>query len=542
MNRSALQTLAGCGIALAVGVFAGWLRPHFTEHASSSADARPPIPDAAPRRPIDDDFSKAMRTETGAQRWLTLLSAAEHASAADMPGLVRAAEHDPAILRTLAARWAALDPKHMLNTLYADALLPFGSADRMTGAEILRDVLLEEWTKHDLAGAITALNDVPAFSMRDHFRRTLANAALKSDVERGLRLMGDWKLANYEADLGLIRAWAARDPRHAAEVALPSSGFASEGPTVLKEIGKAWAETNPVEGLKFAAGLGPEARARLGSGIIGSWAARDLSAALAYLDAQPEAMRTLAPEVAAAWGKSDPASAIAWSEQNLKGTARNETIAKLVTAAAEKDLAAAGELVAAMKPGAAQDRATTAIFETWLKKEGSDRNAAFEWLASVPDAEARRAALERVGWTWAMGDPAGARDFLGGPHGDMAPPSMVQLVVKFQAAANPDETMAWAGTLPAGRRESVRNAALEGWMEARPEGATAFVRALPSGAERTRAIETISRTLALRSAEQAVGWLRDLPAADQKLARDTFARTRLPDELRRQLDAALKER
>ena len=533
MNRHALHTIAGCAIALAVGVLAGrHRRPSMPHHPV-------PIPEAASARTYDDTFSKTLRDGAGAERWLALLSQAEQATAADMAGLVRLAGTDDAMLRMLAALWAELDPKHMLNTLYADALLPAGSAGRLPGSAILRDVLLEEWTKSDLAGAVAALTDVPDFSMRGNFRQALANSVMQADVERGLRLMSEWKISLI-SDLGKISAWAARDPRHAAEVVLPLSGFYS-GPTLLKEVGQAWAAGNPAEGMQFAAGLAPGARTSLAGAIIERWAGRDLAAAVAYAETQPEAMRAaLAAGLVATWGKSDPAAALAWSQQNLKGTTRSEAIGNLVTALAEKDLPEAGELVASMEPGGAQNRATMAIFETWLKKGASERAAAFEWLAGVPDAEARRNAIEKVGWTWAMGDPAGARDFLASPHGGMATPHMIETIVRFQATANPETTMAWAGGLPADRREKARNAALQGWLEARPEGAIAFARALPAGSERTRAIETVSQSLVSQSAERAVKWLRDLPPAEQKIAREIFDRANLADEKRRQLDKALE--
>ncbi len=314
---------------------------------------------------------------------------------------------------------------------------------------------------------------------------------MQADVEHGLRLMSEWKVSLI-SDLGKITAWAERDPRHAAEVALPLSGFHS-GQALLKEVGKAWAKGNPAEGLKYAEGLAQGSRKSLGGEIIERWAERDLAAAVAFAEAQPDAMRaSLAGGLVATWGKGDPAAALAWSQQNLKGNTRTEVIGNLVTAFAEKDLAAAGGLVASMEPGAAQNRATTAIVETWIKKGASERAAAFEWLAGVPDAEARRAAIEKVAWTWAVGDPAAARDFLAGPHGSMASPNTIRLVTSIQAGTNPEATMEWANTLPADRRETARNAALDGWLQSRPEGATAFTRALPAGPERARAIETVS--------------------------------------------------
>ena len=537
MNRDTLHTLAGCGIALAVGAIVGSLP--IADRTLPITNGKLPAVDVAPARTYDAAFTESIRTATGAERWLTLLSATGQAAAADMPGLIRIAKNDPAMIRMLAARWVALDPHHMFSVLYADALLPIG-VERLPGSALLRDVLLEEWPKMDYARAIAALNDAPDFPSRNSFRSKLADSAFKMDVERGLKLMGEWNVASIP-DPAKFAAWAARDPRHAAEVVLSLSASRA-GPEMLKQLGKTWAERDPAEGLGFAAGLAPRARASLGGEIIARWAERDLAVALAYAEAQPDAMRAaLAQGLADVWAKSDPASALAWSQQNLKGGTRNEVIGKLVTTLAEKDLAAAGDLVAGMEPGVAQSRGTAAVFEAWFKKGGSEREAAFAWLAAVPDEEARHTALQRVGWNWAIGEPAAARDFLAGSHGDMAPASMIRMVVSIQAQANPEETMQWAGGLPADRREAARNAALEGWLESRPEGATAFTRALPAGPERTRAIETVSETLAYQSAELAAKWYANLSVAEKVAARESFNHANLPDEKRRELNKALEK-
>jgi hypothetical protein len=102
--------------------------------------------------------------------------------------------------------------------------------------------------------------------------------------------MSEWNINNYIPDLEKVSAWAARNPRHAAEVVMPLSGSYA-GPAVLKEVGKAWAESNPMEGLKFASTLAPGARTSLGGEIIARWAERDLAAAVAYAEKQPDAMK-----------------------------------------------------------------------------------------------------------------------------------------------------------------------------------------------------------------------------------------------------------
>ena len=224
----------------------------------------------------------------------------------------------------LAAHWAELDPSGMFSSLYADYLLPENTPGALPGRGTLSDVLFEQWAKNDLPAAIRALTDAPSFSARDSLRMTLANDAMKADVETGLRVMADWGIRNYSPDMKSVAAWAARDPQHAAETVLKiNSGYATQ--TALREIGKVWGKSDPAGGLRFAATLDSQQRTLLGAEVMRNWAAADLKAAAAFAAGQPHQFRNaLAPGLVETWGKSDPAAALAWSQENLQGAARTE--------------------------------------------------------------------------------------------------------------------------------------------------------------------------------------------------------------------------
>jgi hypothetical protein len=192
-----------------------------------------------------------------------------------------------------------------------------------------------------------------------------------------------------------------------------------------------------------------------------------------------------------------------------------------------------------MDPGAAQNRACAAIFETWFNKGKGERDAAFDWLASLPDAAARGAALERVQWNWMWNDPTGVREFISGPYGQLASQSMIHQVARNQAAKNPEAAMEWAGTLPADRAGDARNAVLENWLMVRPEGAAAYARTLAAGPERDRAIGTISQTLIYQSPQQAAEWYRGLSAREQQAMREIL--THSGEDKQRQFEQALKK-
>lgn len=543
MNRAAIHTIVGAGVALAAGaVFARFVPAAPSSNVANANRSSPNEAAAAIANQPETALARVVRTEKGSKRWLVLLAQAEKADAAKMPSLIRSAGNDMAIIRMLAARWAELDPTHMFSSLYADLIQPDGAPGTLPGRWELTDVLFEEWVKKDMGAVIKALNDVPNFGGRDNLRMTVVNRLMKADAEKGLIAMKEWNIRHYVPDMKSVSDWAARDPRHAAEaVAALGSDYAAR--EAMKYVGKAWAQNDPESGLRYAATLNQQSGAALSSEIIGAWAQRNLSAAVKFATAQedPSIRGALGQGLVNSWAKTDPAGALAWSQENLRGAARAEAIGGLIKTVAEKNIEEAGELVAGMEPGAAQNRACASIFETWFKKGKDQRDAALAWLAELPDPQARNSALEKVQWDWMWNDPNSVRDFISGPHGNLASDSMLHQVARNQTSKNPEAAMEWAAGLPAERVELARRAVLDNWLQVRPEGAAAYALKLPAGKERESAILSITQNFTFESSplEPALDWFRKLPAADRKVAREAMNGVATTPERKRKLEEAL---
>ena len=538
MSRSTIQNLLTLVLALAFGASsAAW---HSHRRPATTTQPAPATPAGPVGRTLDPEFVTAVQTEFGAKRWLRLVAASEQATAAEMPALLRLAGEDSAAIRILAARWAELDPRHMFQSLYAEYLLPDGAPNALPSRWTLGDVLFETWVKKDAAAVLKALNEVPNFSGLQNLRMNVVNQLMKTDPGQAIQAMQDWRVNNYLPDMKEFAKWAAEDPRAATTAAL-KLGQDHTSQYALKEVGKAWAKTNPREALEHAATLKPTARTALGSEVMRHWAGRDLEAAIEFATSEQNATQraALGQSLVATWGKTDPAAALEWSQENLRGAARAEAIGALIKSAAEKDISQAAELAAGMEAGPAQIRATTAIFETWFKNK-DQRSAALDWLAALPDEEARRSAFERVQWNWSWQNPDEARDFLSGPHGKLAPPDMVSQIARTQAAKNPAAAMEWAAKLPENQILPARTAVLQRWLSSRPEAAQDFARKLPAGAERDAAVRNISQSLSYESPQRTAAWYHSLPAADQKAAKSFIDQTALNPEQRAKLEEALK--
>jgi hypothetical protein len=533
--------MAGCVVSLACGAALAWMRPSSSPAMAKAEPSNFDSPgEARGGRPIANALVESIRTGTGAKRWLQLLSTLENARAEDIPGLMHLVRNDPAMVRMLALRWAELDPHHMFGALYTDALLPDDSPDALPSRWVLTDVLFERWARTDLPAFIKAMNDVPNFPGRLGWRHTAFNQTMKVDVERGLQLAREWNVSGYIPDMRSISAWAARDPRHAVQ-ALDglSSHMASEA---LKEVGRTWAASDPEGGLRFAVSLEGDRRVVLGSEIVRQWARKNLQGAIAFANAEKDTTfrNTLAQGLVEAWGRVDPAAALAWSQENLSGPARGNVIGGLITSAAEKDLAKAGDLVAGMAPGAIQNQACAALFETWFEKGADQREAAFAWLSSFSDRAATEEAFGRVEWNWLWKDPESVRAFISGPYGYMTSQSLLFRVGSDQGRKNPEAALAWADSLGGDLAAKARHAVVDGWLGVRPEGAADYVGKLPPGSKRDSLVETVSLSLIYQSPIQAVSWYRQLSTAEQTHFRDMAEHSSLDPDARRKLQEAIK--
>ena len=547
-SRNAIYTFIGCFLALALGAAAGSLQRKVP--ATRTTLASPSTPQPVPSREgplpaaetqLDPSFAEEIRTASGAKRWLLLLSAAEQATAADMPAMIRSVGTDAAAVRMLAARWAELDPKHMFSYLYGDSFTPDDAPGALPNRWVLTEVLLTEWTKRDLAGAIKALNDAPAFPSRESFRMQIANQAIKTDVEKGLQMMSEWGIRNYIPDLKGVSDWAAREPQRAAESVLKyTSDYA--GQEALRMVGRAWGNSDPEGGLRFAATLEPGARATLGTELIREWAKKNVKGAADFAASQDDLgfRGALAKGLVETWGQTDPAAALAWSEEHLRGTARDRSDRWIDHRSRTKK---SDDRVRTRRRHAARFGAKSRVrldLRNLVQKrsEGTGRPPSNGSLR-CPMRRRAGSLLNACSGTGCGKILRACVNSSTGPHGSLASSSMIQQVARQQAAKNPEEAMRWAAQFPAERATQAREAVLTSWLSIRPEAASDYVRNLPAGTERESAIRTVSQSLMWQSIEQTGAWYRSLPTADRRIAREVFDRSGLNEEKRRQLDAAL---
>jgi hypothetical protein len=200
---------------------------------------------------------------------------------------------------------------------------------------------------------------------------------------------------------------------------------------------------------------------------------------------------------------------------------------------AANDINAAAKLVAGLDPGGSKTRAASSILEYWIEK--GNKEAAIEWLATLPDADTRKGALERVQWNWLWKDPEGVKAFVTGPHGNLSPPSMVAQIASQEARKSPEAAIQWAKSLRPEQTEQATENVISTWLQIRPEGATQWALGLPQGEERTSAMRRIASQIVYYSEPAAISFLSSLPASDRAVARDAISNAHVEESRKTKL-------
>jgi hypothetical protein len=500
-------------------------------------------------RPTDDSplatkLERDLAKSSGVTRWLYWLDAVEKAAPSDFPRLARLAQHSPAALEFVAARWAQIAPRQMFDTLV-------GATRNGSGFPVreMAPVLFREWPKSDADAAIAALNEPGELGPRHYWREEVATTIINNDFERGLRLFRQWRFDNYMPfydERGPVPKWAAADPRHAAEFVLDNpSGYVSQG--VVKVVGEEWAKTDPAAALEFAAGRQGELASLLGTAALKQWAERNLSDAADWLAATEEQTRNrLSPGFVEAWAKKDAPAALAWSEENLSGSGLASAVPSIIQGAGLKQVAATAELVAGMEPSAARAAGAAAVASQWFPRLGGDagpggnetvKPETVAWLASLDPASIKRVLNDET-WSWATSDPKSMANFLLTLSNEAIPEWTETILARQMATRNPAAALDWASRLPATRAQAAGGEAYATWWSSQRDAATQWLSDLPADDSRRQPFfEASLRQLAYdpRASEQFAAMTAD----ERTAARSVIEKMSLPEDRRATLLSAL---
>jgi hypothetical protein len=493
---------------------------------------------------LNDDSPLATRLEqnlsmsAGVTQWLHWLDALEKAVPGDFPRLFQLARGNSVARRFVASRWAEVAPRHML-----DFLVVASKGGNGATVNELASILFTEWPKRDPDGAIAALSKADDFAMHPYWRFEVAYAMVDQDIERSLRVMGEWHADDIgfgPSGIAAVSKWARKDPRHAAEFLFSQPpGYSVQ--STIETVGKEWAKVAPAAALDFATSRSGELSSMLAGSVVKEWASKNVGETADWLATTDERTRNrLSPAFVEAWAKQDTAGAMTWCAENLSGTSLARAVAGLMTGAAEKDVTGAAALVTGMEPSNARTEAALAVANKWFPHLSSDTRAgpeAVAWLGSL-DGDTVKRVVEETAWGWATSDPRSMAAFLAQSSSDRVPPYAYELLGRELARKSPSESLDWANQLPEDRRLTAGGAAFAEWRSSQPEEAMKWLNELSSTDPRQNAyFESVVRSLAYHP--QAAEQLAAMTSAQQATARGVLEGMSLPAERRSRLIAAL---
>ncbi len=470
-------------------------RPLASEPGASLSPGSPGSPGARRESALCDALEQDLSLSSGVLHWLHWMTAMEKAELGDFPRLARLAADNPAALRLLVARWVERNPWHLFERL-TQAAQEKGDATSGSAfpADTLGDLLMREWAQRDPDAVITALSEAKNRMLHPtHWKSwcwIVAGDLLKTDPERGLRLLAEWGIDEHFGDPSLegVSAWAARNPRHAAEFAF--SHLSGNTDTVLQEIGKVWAQTEPAAALEFTMGRRDfhthSIVCKMSAGIIKEWAGSDPAQAAAWLtETKPYLYHYLIRSLVETWSQTDLGAAVDWIEQHLSGNPLEGAVEASFRGAVKKDINEAADVVAhRMEVSPVRARAAAAVARAWFL-DASQANKpvppeAVTWLSGL-DTASLKLVVNNNHSCWRNADLPGFAAFLASPAAAGLPLTAGHTeVAREMTRRQPLQAIEWAGSLSATHRPAITAKIFEEWQRAQPAVARPWFDQLPA--------------------------------------------------------------
>ncbi len=361
------------------------------------------------------------------------------------------------LARAIAAKWADLDPTHMMQHLIRN-----GETDYR-----IWKVLCVQWAQSDPEGALDQFVLANESEGIEEWNSLLWKYLMRHAPEVGIKAT-DQLAQNRSPDLESIRAWASKNPKQAAETVLKHMNNRRAQGQMMKEIGKAWGASDPEAALAYAQSIpSTEVRLQLAENVMQSWAMSDPEAAAEHTAAteNPIERAMLSKGIAAGLAKTNPQAALTWAQDNLRSSARARAVGEIVGSVAEHNVPAAADLVAKMDPGGAMNHAVTELIGKWVNSDPTKNGDMFAWIERLADAEARERAVQGLEWHFSFYGKDGLINFVAGDHGHLATGNMLRRAAIQRTHQDPESAVAWAEALPADRANEARTAVIEAWRK-----------------------------------------------------------------------------
>lgn len=387
-------------------------------------------------------------------------------------------------------------------------------------AEALEDVLLLPpskaqtsleriaaiWASSDVHGALAGADRIGDDRLRNEFKAAVMRSWAYTDPEALVAYA--LELAPEERDealrSGALQAFAFIDPKRALAAA---DGMPGQLGTMIRRAGlMSLASDDPLGAIRLAEELPPADRERVLSAIATTYGRSDPDAALAWAQSLSPPSPGIVVNVLAGLAREDPDRAIELLFETAPGDRQRTLTAFLVNGSLDGEHTATLANRLLVEP--ANRPMLQHLSQLWAQRRPRD---ALPWLLAHSE-QAPAAAIAQAGLSLARSDPAAAVAYLDAIPSDLRP-AWISSVAEGYAQADPRAAAAW---IQQHRGEAGYEAAV-----AAIAGRTAAAGEPAAGARLLAAIDLEQAPDAPASARQiAAAWAREDPAAAAAWARD----------------------
>lgn len=372
----------------------------------------------------------------------------------------------------------------------------------------------------DPSAALTLAESLPAGEEREMALRWVATGLPPRNISQALALaegLSDPDTRK-EAIAEIIAARAASDPADALS-ALANIQDARTRNSALAATAQAWAASDPVGALNFAV---EKATLDISTNLLSELASSPRVDSGALLDAVLSNMPS--------------------------GDSFHSTVCDLFENWAAKDPSAAAQALMKIPPGPSQASAAADIAAA-MAKSGASKQQVAAWVASLPEGNTRKQALDSLYDAWGNTDPEGAIGEVARLQGVERQSAMVGLIDSW-SAQNPARILDWAvggangfsearepatqygirsmarhdpeaaakrvEKMPPALRASANSALIEVWSEVDAEAAADWLSKQPRGPQIDGAADRLARSLVREDPEMALEWALAISSPDER--------------------------
>lgn len=347
--------------------------------------------------------------------------------------------------------------------------------------------VIGHWVRADAAAATAFVEAMPDGHRKQQARQGLLNQLGESDPATALQMSLEQLTgsAKVSASHQIISSWAVRD--------LPAA--------------RAWIEQQPDKSM----------RNKLYTAISHQWAQTDPASAAAFLSSETGMSSTLSQQmaqtVAHQWAEQDPEAALAWLQKLPTGMVRNQAAQGVLQSFARADPQRAKTLAETLPP----DLRNTAYMSIAQNLAQHDLSEALEWIKEMPKGSARRQALNGIAYSEGMrADPQQALALLSDMPSGMERGNFINAIANSWAQQDPAEAFEWAKSLPnKGERQRALSNLSYMMAEHDPKAAAEYFNSLPA-AEGQHQFASLARQWASHDLDGARAWVEELPAGEKR--------------------------